>query len=313
MLTKAQEAIPRTSPTVQLAYEMKWDGYRAVLQVTPDGTVRLWSRNGTDLSRAFPNLFDAAHAQVPAGIVLDGEAVAWVEGRLSFDHLQHRMAASDSAARQLARQRMWLSTSWPLTAPTCAASRGAIAALCSTSWPLAFSHRFRSRRTPTSTTPPSSGSPICPQRPASRGSSPSGSRRGTHRVIEAGVKVKRRTHHDAVVGAVIGPVTRPEAIVAGRYTVDGQLRIVGRSGPLTSQQAEDLSRVFTTVPAHEHQWPEEISSGHFGGGQVAITHVSPVVVVEVSADSAVQGGRHRHALRLIRLRTDLAPSDITTD
>jgi hypothetical protein len=72
---------------------------------------------------------------------------------------------------------------------------------------------------------------------------------------------------------------------------------------------EDLARVLTPVPAADHPWPTEISSGHFGGGQVAITHVSPMV--EVSADAATQGGRHRHALRLIRLRSDLSPDDIT--
>lgn len=81
---------------------MKWDGYRAVLQVSSDGTVRLWSRNSTDLSRAFPDLIAAAQTQVAPGVVLDGEAVAWVDDRLSFDHLQHRMVASDSAARRLA-------------------------------------------------------------------------------------------------------------------------------------------------------------------------------------------------------------------
>lgn len=72
MLTKAQEAIPRAVVAGQLAYEMKWDGYRAALQVRPDGTVRLWSRNGNDLSDAFPDLIEAAEVQVPPGIVLDG-------------------------------------------------------------------------------------------------------------------------------------------------------------------------------------------------------------------------------------------------
>ena len=32
-------------------------------------------------------------------------------------------------------------------------------------------------------------------------------------------KFKHRTTEEAVIGAVIGPVTRPESIVAGRYTV----------------------------------------------------------------------------------------------
>lgn len=124
------------------------------------------------------------------------------------------------------------------------------------------------------------------------------------------MKVKHRSHHDGLVGAVVGPVSRPEAIIVGRYTTGGQLRIVGRSGPLSAQHVAELARVLTPVSAEEHPWPTEISSGHFGGGKVTITHVAPSVVVEVSADTATQGGRHRHSLRLVRLRLDLEPTDV---
>lgn len=34
---------------------------------------------------------------------MDGEAGVWVDGHLSFDHLQHRMASSAEAADRLAR------------------------------------------------------------------------------------------------------------------------------------------------------------------------------------------------------------------
>jgi hypothetical protein len=47
-----------------------------------------------------------------------------------------------------------------------------------------------------------------------------------------------------VIGAVIGPITRPEGIVAGRYTDTGQLVIVGRSVPLSSAQAASLATVL---------------------------------------------------------------------
>ena len=50
-------------------------------------------------------------------------------------------------------------------------------------------------------------------------------------------KIKHRTTEEAVIGAVIGPITRPESIVAGRYTRDGRLVIVGRSVPLSSAQS----------------------------------------------------------------------------
>ena len=67
---------------------------------------------------------------------------------------------------------------------------------------------------------------------------------------------------------------------------------------------------LTEVPAAGHPWPREIGGGQFGGGQVAITQVAPDLVVEVAADTALEGGRHRHALRFIRVRADLIPADV---
>jgi ATP-dependent DNA ligase len=84
-------------------WELKFDGYRAVLRVTEAGA-ELWSRNGSDLSRVFPDLITAAAGQLPVGTLADGEAVVYVDGRLSFDHLQYRMVSAPPAATRLARQ-----------------------------------------------------------------------------------------------------------------------------------------------------------------------------------------------------------------
>lgn len=43
---------------------------------------------------------------------------------------------------------------------------------------------------------------------------------------------------------------------------------------------------------------------------MAITHVDPVVVVEIAVDAARQAGRARHGVRLLRLRLDLSVSDV---
>ena len=70
------------------AYEFKWDGVRALLQVTDRGA-RLISRQGNDVSAGYPELIAQA-ADIGEG-VFDGEIVAFVEGRPSFDRLQSRM------------------------------------------------------------------------------------------------------------------------------------------------------------------------------------------------------------------------------
>jgi bifunctional non-homologous end joining protein LigD len=68
------------------AFELKWDGYRALALVTPDGT-ELRSRTGRDLSASFD--LDLRRAVLAQEAVLDGEVVVLdKDGRASFQALQ---------------------------------------------------------------------------------------------------------------------------------------------------------------------------------------------------------------------------------
>jgi bifunctional non-homologous end joining protein LigD len=82
------------------AYEMKWDGLRALTYIE-DGAARLISRSGRDISRAYPELAALAPALGEAGAssaVLDGEIVAFGdESWPSFEVLQQRMNVSATA------------------------------------------------------------------------------------------------------------------------------------------------------------------------------------------------------------------------
>jgi bifunctional non-homologous end joining protein LigD len=69
------------------AYEMKWDGYRAIATVR-DGVLSLRSRNGLDMTATYPELGELVDA-VPGDAVLDGEIVALdPKGRPRFELLQ---------------------------------------------------------------------------------------------------------------------------------------------------------------------------------------------------------------------------------
>jgi bifunctional non-homologous end joining protein LigD len=87
------------------AFEMKWDGIRALATVSGD-SVRLHTRNGIDVSVTYPDLAGLA-GQAPDGSVLDGEIVALNEsGRPDFGLLQRRMkltrkAEVDAAIRDI--------------------------------------------------------------------------------------------------------------------------------------------------------------------------------------------------------------------
>jgi bifunctional non-homologous end joining protein LigD len=87
------------------AYEMKWDGIRALAFVA-GGSVRLVSRTGRDISQTYPELAGLAGAVPAAQAVLDGEIVAFGDNEWpEFEALQQRMNISSAAqARILATQ-----------------------------------------------------------------------------------------------------------------------------------------------------------------------------------------------------------------
>jgi bifunctional non-homologous end joining protein LigD len=84
------------------AYELKWDGVRALAYCEP-GRVRLESRNLRDVSSQYPEVTRALREAVGAReALIDGEVVAFDDGgRPDFQRLQRRMhLASDSAVRR---------------------------------------------------------------------------------------------------------------------------------------------------------------------------------------------------------------------
>ena len=73
-------------------YEVKFDGYRAIL--LKDGErVEIRSRNNKDLTRTYPSVHAAGRKLNARSAILDGEVVALdSSGRPSFQALQHRTA-----------------------------------------------------------------------------------------------------------------------------------------------------------------------------------------------------------------------------
>ena len=81
--------------------EWKWDGIRAQL-VRRAGAVHLWSRGEEVITTRFPEI-TAAATRLPDGTVLDGEVLAFRDGRpLPFSALQQRIGRQKGVA-QMAR------------------------------------------------------------------------------------------------------------------------------------------------------------------------------------------------------------------
>jgi bifunctional non-homologous end joining protein LigD len=95
--------LPDTTEDSQWAYEMKWDGIRALVHVN-DGQAQIMNRNGRDVTASYPELDGLGRTLKDRACVLDGEIVAFqTDGRVSFNALQQRMHVGGPAqARQLA-------------------------------------------------------------------------------------------------------------------------------------------------------------------------------------------------------------------
>ncbi|NHC44526.1 non-homologous end-joining DNA ligase [Motilibacter aurantiacus] len=95
--------LPPARDDDQWAYEMKWDGIRAVVYVE-GGRARAVSRNDLDVTGGYPELRALGEALGSRQVVLDGELVAFgPDGRVSFGALQQRMHVRGSQVRALAR------------------------------------------------------------------------------------------------------------------------------------------------------------------------------------------------------------------
>ncbi|GAA4033129.1 hypothetical protein GCM10023063_15690 [Arthrobacter methylotrophus] len=79
-------------------------GCRIAIAIEDKGAT-LWSRQGKDLTKYFPELASAAIEQIPAGCVVDGEALIWSNDRLDFNSLQQRMITGKAALPGFVKER----------------------------------------------------------------------------------------------------------------------------------------------------------------------------------------------------------------
>jgi bifunctional non-homologous end joining protein LigD len=218
------------------AYEVKWDGVRAIAYSQP-GELRLESRNLKDITDTYPELFAMNAALGSHRAVLDGEIVAFDgDGRPSFEALAQRMhTASRAKARKLAKgtpvtyvifDLLWLDGHSLMRAP------------------------YSERRSQLAALALSGGSWQTPEHIVGEGKAllAATAEQGLEGVVakrldslyqpgartREWVKVKRVARQELVVGGWMpGKGRRGDsigALLGGVYEQDGQLRYVGRVG-----------------------------------------------------------------------------------
>jgi len=99
MLAKTAEHVPQSG---DFLFEPKWDGFRAIVFRTADD-VYIQSRDLKPLDRYFPDLHAVFLAQLPSGVVVDGEIVMPTKHGLAFGGLQMRLHPAASRVEKLAK------------------------------------------------------------------------------------------------------------------------------------------------------------------------------------------------------------------
>lgn len=294
-------------------YEPKWDGFR-IAAVTTDSGITLWSRQGKDLTRYFPDLVAALLEQVPPGCVIDGEALIWRGDRLDFTSLQARMTTGKQAFSAFVRER-----------PASFAAFDVLAVAGHDTRDLALKdRRVLLEELAAGWAPPLNLSPATADYATAlewfedfpltgiEGLVIKGAGQKYEGGVRQWLKVKHRDNLDVVCAAVLGRRDAPSAVVAG-LPMFGRLWIVGSTSALGRSAVKALALHLHT-PRPDHPWPEEISPtviDRFTSRKepIRLTRVEPIVV-EVSADVAWSGRSFRHPLRYLRARPDLDPAAV---
>ncbi|MFG2987000.1 ATP-dependent DNA ligase [Streptomyces sp. NPDC048258] len=251
MLAQTVESVPGPSVLGELAFEQKFDDYRALL-FTPTGAggrLLVQTRRGTLVQDRFPDLVAAAD-QLPDGLVLDGELVVWDPhaGQLSFEALQRRAAARGRSARSLAaslpaffiafdilQQDMTELLNYPYRQ-----RRARLDALFTTHrlsapWTLCpmTTDLDKAKEWLESWTDVSGVEGIVvkamnqPYRTGYRG----------------WYKLRRRDTTEAIIGAITGTLNRPQLLLLGRHNPHGHLRPIGRKSIQTLDHLAVAARI----------------------------------------------------------------------
>lgn len=328
-------------------YQPKFDGYRALIFRDKDAVV-IQSRNGNLLTRGFPEIVAAVLDQIPPGVVLDGELVVWDGHGINFTALAGRMGAT-RRADELARSRPATFLAFDVLAVEGADVRrlplserlDLLATLMAdTSPPLQMVPTTGNVTTARAWLADYAATPSLgmegvvvkgaadPYAPGKRG----------------WLKYRVRQTYDVLVGAVVGSLEAPTRLVLGYHVEpadpgegpgdtpnvtrgdgpDGpadptsealppRLRVAGSSIPLGSRQARAIGALLQPALAEEHPWPAQMPArwlGDWATDTTRLRHVRPLLVVEVSADTAFEYGRWRHQVRYVRVRTDKDPTQV---
>lgn len=323
-----------------LAFEPKWDGFRALVfrrgdDVVIQGRMRAADARATgswDLSYAFPEMVERMQAVRCPDFVVDGELVVIGDGRLSFEALQGRLRPRKEAGgwkiAQLARD---FPTSFVAFDLVGLAGRD-LRAQPSVQRRDALERALAGEAAPVHVTPqtrdldlarrwfaelPGAGLDGLIARPLDGAYTPG---------VRSLFKIKQ-SHTVDVVCAGWRPYAKPGpdgqevvgSVLIGLYDDAEVLHMIGAVAGFRMATRAELARRFADLAAGEqHPWfdPRGRAPGmpsRWAGQRASLWHpLRPELVAEVSYNQ-VESGRLRHVASFVRWRPDKAPDECTLD
>ena len=333
MLAKSVKGVPAAdSVEGGLSFEPKWDGFRCVVFRDGDDVV-LGSRSTKDLARYFPELVAACRHGLPERIVLDGEIVLAVDGRLEFDLLSQRIHPAASRVDMLAE-----------TTPASFVAFDLLA-LGDESW---VDRPFATRRAELERALAGVAAPLHVTRTTTDadeatewfGTFEGAGLDGVVAKALAGpyvpngrtmLKIKHARTADVVVAGFrlhkTSTADRPllGSMLLGLFDDQGSLQHVGVAASFTAARRAELFDQLDAmrVPLGEHPWGAwQQAEAHEGdrlpGGQsrwsgtkdLSFTTIAPTLVAEVGYEH-MEGTRFRHTAQFKRWRDDREPASCT--
>jgi ATP-dependent DNA ligase len=328
MLAKIASALPEGDGVL---YEPKWDGFRAIV-FRGEAEVYIQSRELKPLDRYFPEVREAALAQLAPGCVLDGEIVIATSHGLNFDLLQMRLHPAASRIAKLATETPASFVAFDLLAADGKDLRDLPQA----------ERRARLERLLATVTPPFHLTPITRDRAQAAEWLQRFEGAGLDGVIAKGAadpyqpgkramfKIKHERTADCVVagfrwhksgGGAVG------SLLLGLYDDKGHLHHVGVTSSFTMVRRRELAAELAPLRENalaEHPWREWAAAAGDGtrmpGGQSRWSAGKDLSweplrierVCEVKYDH-LQGDRFRHGTTFRRWRDDKSPAECRYD
>ncbi len=316
----------------EVVYEPKWDGFRSIVFRSGD-RVEIGSRNEKPMTRYFPEVVEAALANLPERCVVDGEIIVVRPGedRLDFELLSQRIhpAASrvaklsvETPARFVAFDLLALGDDDLMGRPFAERRRLLEEALAGAEAPIHLTPATSDRAVAAEWFTEFEGAGLdgLVAKPVDGPYEPD------KRTM---LKVKHERTADCVVAGYRVHKSGPGAIgslLLGIHDPDGSLLSVGVIGafPMARRHElfEELQPLVTDWGGHPWAWarqeegtrtPQNAAGSRWAAGKdLSFTPLRPERVVEVRYDH-MEGVRFRHTAQFVRWRPDKDPADCTYD